>query len=179
MQAGGGAPMHSKNDQGFTTTELMLALAIIGLLLAMAIPAIGGFVASGRRAEITNDLLLAMKTARSESEKRVLPVTVCASSDQASCAGSGKAFDSGWVLFVDVDDDGEIDAGETVLAHAGYQGTPSHTVYSTRSRFTFRPFGASATNGSIYVCDDRGAAHSRAVVIALSGRARVETPSSC
>ena len=174
MRVTPGAPqiMASRNTRGFSTIELMLALGIVGVLLAFAIPSFDSFMANGRRAEVANDLLLAIKMARSEAEKRVMPITVCASDDQTTCHNNGTAFDSGWLLFTDQDRDGVLDAGEELLMFSAYT-TSSHTVYGNARRFTFRPFGAAATNSSIVICDNRGVSDSRVVIVAQSGRARI------
>lgn len=164
--------MKRRNARGFSTIELMLALGIVGVLLAFAIPSFDSFIANGRRAEVANDLLLGMKMARSEAEKRVMSVTVCASSDQKTCNSDSKAFDSGWILFTDEDNDGEIDTGDETLMFSNYT-TTSHAVYANQRRFSFHPFGRAATNGSITICDNRGVSDSRVVTIANSGRARI------
>ena len=43
-------------NQGFTLMELMIVVAIVGILSAVAIPAYNGYMESGRIAECTNEI---------------------------------------------------------------------------------------------------------------------------
>jgi type IV fimbrial biogenesis protein FimT len=77
--------------RGFTLIELMITLALAGLLLTLAAPAFNTFVASSRVMEQTNELVAALSFARSESVKRNATIFVCrAESETATdCAGDG------------------------------------------------------------------------------------------
>ncbi len=45
-----------KKEKGFTLIELMIAMAIVGILAAVAIPAYGDFIAKSRRADAIANL---------------------------------------------------------------------------------------------------------------------------
>ena len=60
-----------------------------------------------------NQFVSSLALARSEAIKRNLPVAICASSDGENCSGGG--FESGWIVYVNSNSDGNRDSGEEVL----------------------------------------------------------------
>lgn len=100
---------------GFTLIELMTALTVLAVLLAMSVPSFREFTRNNRVTAAHNDLLTAFTVARSEALKRATPVTVCASTDGATCADI-KNWAVGWIVFVDDSGvAGELDATDSLL----------------------------------------------------------------
>jgi type IV fimbrial biogenesis protein FimT len=107
--------MTSKNRAaGFTMMELVMVIAIAGLLAAIGIPSFKYVTASNRIATELNALVGDLQFARSEAVKEGLPVTVCASTDGISCANSS-TWNTGWIVFADSNGNKAVDANETVL----------------------------------------------------------------
>ena len=79
-------PRRHVRSRGFTLIELMVVLTISALLFAIGVPAFQNAALGGRLSAAANNLLASIQLARSEAIKRNLPVTVCASSDGATCA---------------------------------------------------------------------------------------------
>ena len=94
--------------RGFTLIELIVALTIGGILVALAIPSFQSLLLKYRLNTRSNNFYMALNLARSEAVKRNGIVTVCQSSDSASCTTSG-GWQQGWIVFYDVNGNGVID----------------------------------------------------------------------
>lgn len=99
---------------GLTLIELMTALTVLGVLLAMAVPSFREFTRSNRVTAVHNDLLTAFSVARSEALKRATPVSVCASTTGATCTTAAN-WKNGWIVFVDAGTAGTVNTGDEVL----------------------------------------------------------------
>ncbi len=75
-------------EAGFTLIELMVALAVLAIIAAIAVPAMQGLIAANRLSGASTELVTALQVARSEAIRRNAPVTVCGSADGASCANT-------------------------------------------------------------------------------------------
>jgi type IV fimbrial biogenesis protein FimT len=89
---------------GFTMLELVMVMMIVGILAAIGVPSFKYITASNRIATEINGLVGDLQYARSEAIKQGLPVTVCASTDQLTCANSS-TWTTGWIVFVDMNAD--------------------------------------------------------------------------
>jgi type IV fimbrial biogenesis protein FimT len=100
---------------GFTLFELMVGLAIMGILVSLAVPS---FLEYGRNTRVIaaqNDLVTAFHYARNQAIRRSSPVSVCATSNFISCANS-TFWDNGWLAFTDASGTvGVRDGTDTIL----------------------------------------------------------------
>jgi type IV fimbrial biogenesis protein FimT len=102
---------------GFTLIELMITIVLAVIVIALAVPSFQDTIRNNRLVTQTNQFISALNLARSEAIKRGVRVTVCRSGDQTSC-GSG-AFDKGWIVFTDPNNNAALDAGEEIINVAG------------------------------------------------------------
>lgn len=132
---------------GFTATEMLITLAILGTVSAMAAPSMTSALRRSMISASANDLLNAFNRARIEAQRSSgngVPYTVCASSQSATpstakCAGS---WNQGVIVFKDSNGDGARDGGEeVVLALPAMDAGLSVSVKSSLPYVLFAPNG--------------------------------------
>jgi type IV fimbrial biogenesis protein FimT len=186
---------HKHKYSGFTLIELMITLAVVGILLAIGMPSLKTFMQGNQLIASTNELISALHVARSEAIKLNSRVSVCESSNGTSCSATG-SWKNGWIVFVDFD--GNLvnnglpcaaintdcllrvhDAiNDPLLSVSGIDDTTKNPIQS----FTFTARGmpkdvsGTSESGVFSVCSfdaSNNVIGSRAVVLSLSGRVRV------
>ena len=168
---------------GFGLTELLVALAVAGILLGLALPSLGRLTGESRIGALSNDFAGALQTARSEAIKRSGPVVACASADplaaEPACGSVG--WHTGWIVYADETGGPGRDPGDPVVlqregAGAGATFVPGANV-AARVRFdaegahvldTGAPFRGDFTLGV--------AGETRTVTVAASGRVTAARP---
>lgn len=130
-----------KHSKGFTLIELMITLAVAAILLAAAVPSYRSFVQDNRSAAQANSVLRALAYTRSEAVKRAEVVTICQSGNQSSCGG-GTSWQSGWIVFNDVDQDGALDSGTDTLLQVGNGLSGGSTLTAGKTFIRYAASGA-------------------------------------
>ena len=162
-------------DKGFTVIELLVTLSVAGILLSVAAPSYRDFVQESRITAQSNSLLSSIMLTKSESIKRNSTATICPSTNGIACTG-GTVWSNGWIVFADADGNGAVDAGEEIIqVGAAFTGgnTLQTSVGDLRVTFTANGFSM-GFNSTFSLCDSRGNAHSRALILNNQGRVRTE-----
>jgi type IV fimbrial biogenesis protein FimT len=101
--------------RGFTLLELMAAIAVLGILLGIGVPAFREMLAANRLTSVANEMVTAFTVARSEARNRGIPVTLCAANTDLDGCEDTPEWNDGWIVFTDdtgtpgvVDDDDEV-----------------------------------------------------------------------
>jgi type IV fimbrial biogenesis protein FimT len=170
---------------GFSLVELLIALAIFGLLIGLGVPSYGHWIASRQLANHAEYLAETLNVARSEAVKRGMRVNLCKSRDRKQCDDQA-TWDAGWVMFADESRDGQIEATEDLIRREGPPGdgitisanAPLKNYVSYTSFGYARMLNGALQMGTFVVCKPgQKALH---VVLANSGRVRiVRTAQTC
>ena len=79
---------HLNRSQGFTLLELMITVAVAGILLGIAIPSFNQAIISNKLTTTSNNLVYALTMARSESIKRNAQINIATDGEVSITAGS-------------------------------------------------------------------------------------------
>lgn len=144
----------------------MATLAVAAILLTVGVPNFMRFVQNNRATTHTNELVTALNLARSEATQRGTLVTVCSSTDGATCSGSGD-WTPGWIV---LGPDGE-------LVRAWPERSGGTNLITSDGDVQFEPRGSIADDGgadfAIRVPDCTGD-QGRDVSVNRAGRVSVE-----
>jgi type IV fimbrial biogenesis protein FimT len=164
---------------GFTLVELMVGLAILGVLMLVAVPSFNDAILSNKLSGVANTFSASAQLARSEAIKRnsgsSTPLRMCRSSDGLNCATSG-GWEQGWIIFNDLDNDGVIDTAETLL-HQQNALPNGFLLTGDTYNITFLGTGLAGTTGTFKVCRKLPSvgAQDRAIALSISGRIAITT----
>lgn len=146
--------------RGFTLVELLVTMAIAGIVLALAVPSMTQFLAEQSAAGNADELAEALRYARSEAIKSGRSVEICASSDYKTC---GKDWATGWVVLGSgsntilrvqnalraVD---SVTAGATSLTF----GATGLVIVGGNTSFTFTPIGGDTSRARVVTVSTQG-----------------------
>lgn len=169
-----GAACRATLARGFTLLEAMVVVAVLGVVLAVAIPSMSEFSANNQVAGARSAFTAAVALARTEAAKRGAPVLI----QPRSSGAAGNAFAQGWEVVVDANNDGQGNAGELRLRRS--EALPVG-VTMDGSPLVFRATGwlDGTTDQEFAVCRTVGSSQGYRVTVALSGVAEVATASPC
>ena len=175
------------HQSGFTLIELMVTVAIAALLASLAVPSFQSMLAKNSVDSAADALASDMRFARSEAVKRTSSVTVCASSNGTSCTGADALWKSGWIVFVDINGDATVDAGEQIVRVQGVLPSIASIAASdgtSKSDFKFQPTGWAKAASQTFIVTPTGsntAGLTRIICVSNQGRAgvRAREATSC
>lgn len=164
--------------RGFTLVELLVALAILAILFAAAMPSWGHYFAEQGLRERADALADSFLVARTEAVRRGGRVAVCPRAADR-CASGAAGWESGWLVFADENRNGSYDPGEVIVSRAGF-APPGVTIRGNRpvsdyvsytSLGQLRRNDGSLQMGTFVVC--RSGYTGRKVILANGGRVRI------
>lgn len=171
----------SEYNTGFTLLELIITIAIVGILVGVAIPSFTSIITSNRLTAYANELVTTLNLARNEAVKRGISVTVRKVDDNSfTNKGAGANWEDGWDIFTDADSDGNFETGDVLIRTYD----PLKFSYTLRGNnfsnfIRFASSGQSNTNGSFVICDNSDgnnvpeANTSKLIIVNSVGRGRM------
>lgn len=153
-----------RSCDGLTLLELLFVLAVAAVIAAAAIPGLQHARMNMQRHAAINGLTGIIQLARSVAQSSGATVVLCKADQQDRCAASGRR----WQLALS-------ESGKPLRALAS-----DYLEFTAANRvsFEFRPFPLRSTNGTISICDPRGGAHQREIIISYTGRPRTIHPAT-
>ncbi|MBT7139606.1 MAG: prepilin-type N-terminal cleavage/methylation domain-containing protein, partial [Gammaproteobacteria bacterium] len=142
-----------QTPKGFTLPELLVVLALITITLTQVSTNLTDTFDQTKLLTIQHELGQQLQLARSEAIKRNRKVTLCKSDLDTQCNTSAE-WESGWILFENIDGDGNIDGDDTILTkhHALSSGITVRGVGNFKNRVTYKPTGDSTSFSRLVLC---------------------------
>lgn len=174
--------------RGVTLIELLVAMSVLSILLAVGVPSFSQFTVNTRLNSYANTMFSHMALARSEAVKRNMRVAICKSSDGSTCASSDD-WSQGWIVFVDLDNNASIDSGEQVIttmpalptgfSFSGNGNVSDYISYDAQGVPKLTSGGFQA--GTIILCPvvPAVAGNGRSIILSGSGRSRITKITTC
>lgn len=173
-------------SRGLTLIELMMGIAVAGILLALASPSFQQALNGNRLSSAASELTGAVQLARAEAIRNNRRVTLCRSADGSACSSSSSTW-AGWIVFVDLNADGVRGSGEPIVKSGTFDGSlvvkSSANLTAVSERITFRGDGTarasdgqSLLTGTLAVCvaSTTPALNARDVSLAFGSRTTVK-----
>ena len=174
---------------GLTLAELVITLAVIGVLTAAAAPGFISLVEGTRNTAAANDLLTHIQITRGSAVARSAEVILCRSVTAGAATPTCGPFDNsvttnnyaaGWIVYVNSAGNSNYEPalGDELLNRFVGPGADRIQITSNTSSNNWLIYGPdgllnAATAGAYAVCDRRGVRFAKLVTVPLTGRPRI------
>lgn len=168
--------MHTQ-QQGFSLIELLISMAVLGILLALAAPALQTQVQTWRLRAVTWELLQSFALARHVAIEQQKAVLITAKNGQ---------WQQGWSLVIDENNNGIAESHEPTVRHSprltdGIRlsgNTPVSKMVRYTANGTTETLGGAFQAGTLTLCYPTSGLPVRRLILSATGRFRVEIDAS-
>ncbi len=168
-----------KNKQiGFTLIEMMVAVSVMGVLIAITLPSFQNIIQNNNMSSLHNELVNTLNHTRSLAISRGFNSTFCNSNaTHTNCSSDANdGWKYGWIVFADKNKDGVIDINDDEIIVINKQPSRNVALYSSRYTICYDSEGyAFGFSGNFTFCDQRGEAGKQGIVLSNNGRIRHAT----
>jgi len=159
-------------DGGFTLVELLVTMAIAGILLAIGVPSLQSFLADQAAAASADELAEGIRLARTEATKRGISVTICASQNTSNATPTcSQVGDDGWLTGWIIQDS----AGNLIRVQNPMRSI-STVASNSQAQIDFLANGMTPTGAVTFVLTPVGDSNSqrlRNVAVNAQGRVKI------
>lgn len=143
-------------ERGFTIVELMVALAIVGIVMMVGTPLISTMIQNSKLSSATKSYLTGIQTARTEAIRMNRPVDFVLTDDAVAANVGGSASGKNWVVRWGPPTTQTFVEGKAAENGSGQQGANSVMIAGTVPNpgtfsgvLTFNGFGALSASESV------------------------------
>jgi len=164
-----------KQSVGYSLLELMISLAITGVLSATALPAIANLIQSQSQLATAYNLINDINSARQAAISYQRKIIYCGSDDGKTCS---KKWSKMTLIFINNDDNNKTLGDEDILLNsrnsARNHSSFSWRAFKNKSYLAFLPSGfTDYQNGSFTICPaDKDPRYAKQIIINTAGRTR-------
>ncbi len=151
-----------RKQRGFTLLEAIISVAIIGILVAIAMPSLRTVLQNNRSYVTAYQFQEFLVYARNEAIRRNAAVTICPAADTAltTCVTTAAyvtntSWANGWIAFVDVNNNGTI-AATTNILKVNPPLASGDNITSSQSRITYAGTSLPTSGASTYTIKASG-----------------------
>lgn len=156
-----------KFAKGFTLIELMVGIAVMGIMLTIAVPSFSEWVVKMRVDNEISSMHRLILTARNSAVNSGLPVIVCPL-DGKDCTDTWSNQVS---AFIDANDNDQYDvATDTIIRVKDAVNTGDNLEYPSDS-LIYRPTGRAGNTGTFVYCPKGHSDKNRSITTSTFGRA--------
>jgi type IV fimbrial biogenesis protein FimT len=145
---------------GVTLIEMMVAISILAILLAIAVPSFSESRLSSQLRSSSTELIASANLAKSEAIKRNAPANLCVSTDGLTCGAGG--WEQGWIV---------IAGGSVIRVQSAAPN--GFRISGAAATVTFQPTGVGATPATLTICRATPSAGSQERVVTIDAAGRV------
>jgi type IV fimbrial biogenesis protein FimT len=136
-----------REERGFSIIELMVAIVVGAILVAIAVPSFRTTLQKHRLRVSADSLQAAVQYARTEAILRATYVSLCASADGATCSAAA-TYETGWLVYVH--------PVATTKATDAYTATASAGMQILRATPALNGISARAVDGAVVTFGQQG-----------------------
>lgn len=156
-----------KFKSGFTLIELMVILAILGVLVAFGGTSFTDSIAKNRITTQVNEFVITLQIGRSEAVKRGTTINVIATTGSVTTDEWG----DGWRL--------ETQDGEVIRVWDGLKGNLTLDSVGNFSQFSISSQGTMDNVDTLELCDTSTATPGSQIVLTTTARTRIQSGLVC